>query len=291
MSLGSQLLIGKLFLHQPENHVCPASSSNISLRRPPCVCGKIVPRQTLFLLQLFEQPFLLFHVSLIGWASKFRRSPTITGHCAQNPVHAEESTAVQQELQNNTGAENADTPLPRATLLHQREGAHAPPNPSPESTHPNRAMRDRAWQKVARVSLKLSPQPSRLAAPRRRRGPPLTWPRRFAVRHSLEYLHAQLRRVPRQSRRSFRLTHMLYHPHLMQTMALPWWKILCSSWTLITPKRGCKALFCTSSPLPKTACHTSFWRSSSSYLVSASSWSKIVCSAVGRGLVAEAAAG
>ena len=53
-------------------------------------------------------------------------------------------------------------------------------------------MRDPAWHRVALVTLKLSPQPSRLAAQRRQREATLGLAVVFAVRHSLEDLHAQL---------------------------------------------------------------------------------------------------
>ena len=113
---------------------------------------------------------------------------------------SETRTAVKLELI------NACTPNPGATSLGSMEGrAHSPstlawslpPSPHPPPPNPQRATRDRAWHRVARV------------APRFRHHHPvlrrhidgewslLAWPWGFAFRHSLEDLHAQLVRVTR----------------------------------------------------------------------------------------------
>ena len=98
-------------------------------------------------------------------------------------------------------------------------------------------------------------------------------PHRGVSRHAilLETSIPSFDRLPRQSRRSLRFTHMLEPPHLTHTKTPLWWKILGPLWTLIAPRRRFNALFCTSTQRSKTCCHTSFWCSSSSCWVSASS--------------------
>ena len=105
-------------------------------------------------------------------------------------------------------------------VVHVRCGVVFLPNPSP-SPPTHSAMRDRAWHKVARVTLK--PSPSQLVAPQR--GHSWTGRGRFAVRHSLEDLHTQFRWIARTI-----ATQLTVHPHAV-TMTPLWWKILCSLWT------------------------------------------------------------
>ena len=183
-------------------------------------------------------------------------------------------TDVEDATRPRTGQKRKSSSKPTCRTQGQRrtDGGKKPIlSPSPRPSPPTRsALRDRARHTVAQVTLKHSPQPSRLAAPRRRTEAEGVL--RFAIllRTSMPSFDG----LPGQSRRSLRFTHMLEPPHLTHTKTLLWWKILCPVWTFMAPRRGCKAHSCTSSPLSKTACHASFWGSSSSYWVSASSLSK-----------------
>ena len=120
-----------------------------------------------------------------------------TQHSKREKKKSEIRTAVKLELI------NACTPHPGAMSLGLTEGrAHSPPNPCPAPpSHPpppppsQRATRDRAWHRVARVAPRF-----RHRHPRLRRhidGSLLACSWGFSVRHSLEDLHAQLGCVTR----------------------------------------------------------------------------------------------
>ena len=116
--------------------------------------------------------------------------------CAQNPVRAEEGTASQQELQQqHWGAQHADTPLPKAKLLHQGKGPLS--HPSLPRVHPPKPRRAGSGMAQSGPGLAQTLATTVLiggAASSERAT--LDQPWGFAVRHSLEDLHTELRRVP-----------------------------------------------------------------------------------------------
>ena len=100
-----------------------------------------------------------------------------TRRCSEHSVHAEEGTAVQQELQKRHWSL-------KSRHAGQREKAHSPPSPSPASIHPNGPCVAQSGQE----------------------GPLLTWPRgvsRFAIH--LRTSMPSFEGFPGLSRRSLQL--------------------------------------------------------------------------------------
>ena len=196
--------------------------------------------------------------------------------CAQNPVRADEkSPASSNKSCKRHWSVKRRHAAPRSNVAPPEGKARSLPNP--RRSQPNQsAMRDRARHKVARVTLNLSPPPSRLAAPRRRREATLVLALVFRGSPSFDGPPSKLRRVPRAIAAQRAVDpHAAALPPSTRTETSLWWKDPVPLVDAHRSRCGCKALFCTSSPMSKTACHTSFWGSSSSFWVSASSRSKL----------------
>ena len=137
--------------------------------------------------------------------------------CA-NPAHAEEVTAVQQELQKKR--------LELETPTRRSQGQRC-------STREKRPILGTRWPRIRSNSRHNHPGWRRHV---NRDGPLLTSPRGFPFLHSPKDLHAQLRRVPRTGATQLSLDPHAVSPHSTQTMTHMWWKILCPLWTLIAPR-------------------------------------------------------
>ena len=179
-----------------------------------------------------------------------RIPPSRVGRCAQYLERAERTAARKKNCKNPTGALKTDTPHTGATSHQQREKDHSLPKPSPESTHPLR----HAGSGMAQSGPHHAPV-SGATSTQKGHPCPGRGVSRFLIllRTSMPSFDG----LPRQSRRSLRFTHMLYLPHLTHDApVVENYVPFCGRSSL--PGAG-------SSPLSKTACHTSFWCSSSSY--------------------------
>ena len=171
-------------------------------------------------------------------------SRTRARRCAQKPIHAEEGAAAQTRTAKKKRLE-LDTPTRRYHL--RKKGPILSPKPSPGSTPslPQRQAGSGQEESGLGHAQTLATTIWVGGATSTERGPLLTEPWGFTVRHSLEDLPAQLRRVPWTVE-----AQLSVNPHAVSpTFDADHDAILCPLGTLIALRRGPKALFCTSSPV------------------------------------------